>query len=161
MDDEISATRVVIQRARPADVTHLLELAQEYCLADHHEFDVEATRRALIPLLDSDRHGALWTIHTRDDDRPAGYACVTWGYSIEGGGPEALFDELYVRHRGLGIGSRAIQLVLDEVRRLGYSRIYLETEAHNADGRRLYERLGFTTEDSVWMSLDWRHDQNT
>lgn len=121
MDDEISATRVVIQRSRPADVTHLLALAQEYCLADHHEFDVEATRRALIPLLDSDRHGAIWTIHTRDDDRPAGYACVTWGYSIEGGGPEA----------------------------------------HNADGRRLYERLGFTTEDSVWMSLDWRHDQNT
>lgn len=114
-----------------------------------------------MPLLESDRHGALWTIHVDDDLRAEGYACVTWGYSIEAGGPEALFDELFVRRRGLGIGTRAMHLVLDEVRTSGYARIYLETETHNRDGRRLYERLGFVTEDSVWMSLDWRGDQRS
>ena len=31
-------------------------------------------------------------------------------------------------------------------------RIFLETEAPNDDARRLYERLGFEAEDSIWMA---------
>lgn len=103
----------------------------------------------------------MWIVHVDDHPRAEGYACVTWGYSIEAGGPEALFDELFVRRRRLGIGTRAMRLVLDEVRTSGYARIYLETETHNHDGRRLYERLGFVTEDSVWMGLDWRDGQKS
>lgn len=144
---------VSIRRAEPRDRDVVIELVAEYCLADQHVFDAAATERALGPLLADDRHGMLWTIHT---DRLEGYACVTWGYSLEAGGPEALFDELFVRSRGRGIGTRAMQLVLDDVRSRGFTRIYLETEGHNERGRRLYERLGFVAEDSVWMSLDWR-----
>lgn len=151
---------VSIRRAAAGDLPSLLLLIEEYCRADQHDFDVDATRRALGPLLVDDRFGVIWTIHT-DDAEAVGYACVTWGYSIEAGGPEALFDELFVRHAGRGIGTRAMQLVIDDVRSRGFARIYLETERHNENGRRLYERLGFTTEDSVWMSLDWRTDQNS
>lgn len=148
--------RVSVRRATIDDLPTLLELVAEYCAADGHAFDAHATQRALGPLLTDDRHGVVWTIHVDDNDQLEGYACVTWGYSIEAGGPEALFDELYVRQQGVGIGSRAMHIVVDEVRRRGPSRIYLETERHNERGRRLYERLGFATEDSVWMSLDWR-----
>lgn len=155
MGDENRVSHVTIRRAESSDLDALLDLVAEYCAVDRHSFDEAVVRSALGPLLADDRHGSVWLIDEAPRS-PVGYACVTWGYSIEAGGPEALFDELFVRPRGAGIGTRAMELVLDEVRRLGYARIYLETEAHNDRGRRLYERLGFVVEDSVWMSLDWR-----
>ncbi|MGA0801507.1 MAG: GNAT family N-acetyltransferase [Ilumatobacteraceae bacterium] len=156
MSDENRPSRVAIRRAEPTDLETLLVMVAEYCAADHHDYDIVTTRSALAPLLADDRHGSVWLIVDDSSSDPVGYACVTWGYSIEAGGPEALFDEIYVRQQGSGIGTVAMRLVLEEVRRLGYARIYLETETHNERGRRLYQRLGFITEDSVWMSLDWR-----
>ena len=35
----------------------------------------------------------------------------------------------------------------------GMRRIFLETEAINANARRLYERHGYEEEDSIWMAL--------
>ena len=153
--DEKRWLELTIRRATAPDLELVIDLVAEYCDADDHRFDEETVRSAVAPLLTDDRYGAIWLI-VEPSLSTVGYACVTWGYSIEAGGPEALFDELYVRHRGSGIGTRAMELVLEEVQRLGFARIYLETETHNERGRRLYERLGFITEDSIWMSLDWR-----
>ena len=36
----------------------------------------------------------------------------------------------------------------------GASRMFLETESHNQRARGFYTRLGFATEDSVWMSRE-------
>lgn len=156
MAAENPESRVTIRRANDSDLETLLDLIHEYCLADGHPVDRATARSALVPLLADDRFGAVWLVDTGPTQRGIGYACVTWGYSIEAGGPEALFDELYVRDQGQGIGTRVMELVLAEVRRRGFRRVYLESEAHNDRGRQLYERLGFVVEDSVWMSLDWR-----
>jgi putative acetyltransferase len=45
--------------------------------------------------------------------------------------------------RGLGLGKRLLQLCLEEARKLGYSRIYLETIEQMEAARGLYEHLGF------------------
>jgi ribosomal protein S18 acetylase RimI-like enzyme len=42
--------------------------------------------------------------------------------------------------------------VLADGRRRGLARIFLETEAPNERVRSLYERHGFVSDDSVWMS---------
>ncbi|MFZ4516684.1 MAG: GNAT family N-acetyltransferase, partial [Acidimicrobiia bacterium] len=59
-----------------------------------------------------------------------------------------------------GFGTQAMALMLAAVRDFGVARIYLETERPNAQARRLYERLGFVEEDSIWMSLDFRDGTN-
>ena len=140
---------VVVRRAEPSDLETLVELAAEYCAADGHEFVEAMVRDGFGPLLANDDHGTVWMIDDTD-----GYAVVTWGWSIEIGGFEVVFDELYVRTSGQGKGSAALQVVIDDCRRRGAKRIFLETERPNESARRLYARHGFTADDSVWMSLD-------
>ncbi len=45
--------------------------------------------------------------------------------------------------RGRGLGERMLRLCLDEARRLGYARCYLETLTGMDAAQRLYTRLGF------------------
>lgn len=79
---------------------------------------------------------------------------MTWGWSLESGGREALLDEIYVRGRGNGFGRVLLTHAMRAAARAGATRMLLETEAHNQRVRGFYASLGFTAEDSVWMSAD-------
>jgi ribosomal protein S18 acetylase RimI-like enzyme len=136
-----------VRRAVPDDLATLLVLVAEYCEADGHEFDAGVARAGLEPLLADDSLGVVWMIG--DDD---GYAVVTWGWSVEIGGLDVVLDEIYVRSRGRGKASAAMRVIEDDLRARGVKRIVLETERPNDAARRLYTRLGFTAEDSIWMS---------
>ncbi len=137
-----------LRRAREADLPLLLRLIVEFCQLDNHDYDESRVRTALEPLLRGDDHGVVWMI----GDPPNGYAVITWGYSLESGGEEALIDEIYLRARGEGSGSLALQAIIDDCRARGCKRMFLETESHNARVRRFYARAGFDSDDSVWMS---------
>ena len=102
MTDRVHDEDVSIRFGTASDLVELMPLVAEYCQIEGRSFDQDSTRRALLPLLTDDRHGSVWIVEY--EGTAAGYACVTWGYSLEAGGPEALFDELYVRHRGVGMG---------------------------------------------------------
>jgi GNAT superfamily N-acetyltransferase len=137
-----------IERATLADLERLLELIREFYLIDHHAYDEKRLRASLPALLDSDDLGVVWKL-----DSPAeGYAVVTWGYSLESGGREALIDEIYVRTRGAGLGVKLLSHILDDCRYRGIVRMFLETESHNARVRSFYGRAGFAVDDSIWMS---------
>lgn len=140
-----------MRRATPDDLPLLVALARRYCEMDHHVFDEPTVRAGMSGLLGSDRYGVVWMI---GDPDPVGYAVVTWGWSVEGGGPEALLDEIYVEQRGAGLGTAAVEWIIADCVRRGMRRIFLETEAHNDGARRLYTRMGFAVEDSVWMSRE-------
>lgn len=139
-------TGVLIRRAAPEDLGALLGLVREFYLVDGHDYDHDALVRALGPLLDGDEHGGVWLFDT-------GYAVLTWGYSLESGGRDALLDEFYVRDRGRGTGSAVLAELADVARAAGASRVFLETERPNHAARRFYRRSGFTEEDSTWLSL--------
>ncbi|GAA2674780.1 MULTISPECIES: GNAT family N-acetyltransferase [Actinosynnema] len=139
-------TGVLIRRAAPEDLGALLELVREFYLVDGHDYDRDALARALGPLLSGDEHGGAWLFDT-------GYAVLTWGYSLESGGREALLDEFYVRDRGRGTGSAVLAELVGVARDAGASRVFLETERPNGAARRFYRRNGFTQEDSTWLSL--------
>ena len=106
-------------------------------------------RAAFAPLLADDTHGVVWVT-----DRPESYAVLTWGWSIEAGGPEAVLDEIFVSERGGGHGSALIEHLVADAEERGLARIFLETESHNDRARRFYERHGFVVDDSIWMSRD-------
>ena len=141
----------VIRRAAPADEDFLLVLIGEFCEIDRHPFDRERVLRGLRPLLAGDQFGQVWLIEPAAGPA-AGYAVVTWSWSLESGGRDCILDELYVRDRGQGLGARAMAEIMPAARAAGASAMFLETEAHNTRVRSFYERCGFTAEDSVWMA---------
>lgn len=134
-----------IRRAGRADFPVLDELVREFYSVDGHAYDETRISCAFGPLLDGDEFGQVWLFDT-------GYAVVTWGYSIESGGRDALLDEFYVRNRGQGIGGLAVEAVHGKCVERGVTRMFLETERANGRAREFYTRHGFVIEDSVWLS---------
>jgi ribosomal protein S18 acetylase RimI-like enzyme len=138
---------VEIRRAAPADLDRLVELHAAFCVLDAHPFSAARARAAFGPLLTDDQHGVVWIT-----ERPDAYAVLTWGWSIEAGGAEAVLDEIYVSDRGAGAGSMLIEHLISDAEHRGLARVFLETELHNERVRGFYARHGFESDDSVWMS---------
>lgn len=141
---------IEVRRAGRSDLATLVELHREFCRVDGHPFSMTRARAAFGPLLDDDRHGVVWII-----DHPGAYAVLTWGWSIEAGGSEAVLDEIFATERGAGAGSALVDHVLRDAERRGVARVFLETELANDRVRAFYERHGFRADDSVWMSVDF------
>ena len=125
----------------------MLTLVSEFCVTDQHTFDPDRVTRALVPLLEDDAHGVVYLA-----DNEQGYVVITWGYSLESGGREALIDEIYLRRRGEGRGGKVMDALFVEMAARGVVKMFLETETHNHRARRFYARQGFVEDDSIWMS---------
>ena len=136
---------VTIRRASTSDLPNILPLVREFYAVDGHEYDEDRLTAALGPLLADDRYGQVWLFDT-------GYAVLTWGYSLESGGRDALLDEFFVRNRGGGVGGRVVDALVAACREAGVHKVFLETEAPNDAARRFYRRHGFEAESSTWMS---------
>ena len=138
---------IVLRRARIEHLPLMLTLVSEFCVTDQHTFDPDRVTRALVPLLEDDAHGVVYLV-----DNERGYVVITWGYSLESGGREALIDEIYLRRRGEGRGSKVMDALFDDMAARGVVKMFLETETHNHRARRFYARQGFDEDDSIWMS---------
>jgi ribosomal protein S18 acetylase RimI-like enzyme len=132
-----------------ADLELLMTLSAEFNEIDRHPHDPARVRTAMEALLTSDDLGVVYLL-----GEGLGYALVTWGYSIESGGRDALLDEIYVRERGTGRGGQLLDDVLSDLAARGLPRVFLETEAHSEAVRRFYTLHGFETEASIWMARD-------
>ena len=140
----------MIRRAQLDDLDLLAGLSAEFNEVDGHAHDEARVRAALTPLLRDDNLGIVYLF----GEPPDGYAVVTWGYSIESGGRDALLDEIYVRTQGEGLGGAAFEEILADLRQRGLTRMFLETEKPNSKVRRFYNRHGFKEDDSIWMSRE-------
>jgi GNAT superfamily N-acetyltransferase len=145
----VGSRRRTVRRGTTRDLGSLLPLVREFCAADGHDFDEEVVLAGLAPLLEDGAAGEVWVVE--DDSGLGGYGVVTWGWSLESGGRDALLDELYVRERGRGAGAALLDAILVAARAGGASRMFLETEEGNTGARRFYARAGFDVEESVWM----------
>ena len=133
-----------------ADIQHLpllLTLVEAFCALDQHPYEPARIESALRPLLEHDDFGVVYLVN---DDQ--GYVVITWGYSLESGGREALVDEIYLCQRGLGVGTQVMQALFEDLRGRSIVKMFLETERHNARARTFYARQGFEADDSIWMS---------
>ncbi len=149
----------LLQRATAADHDLLMTLIEEFCAVDQHVFDPERVSRTLGPILEHDLYGVVYLLLAPEQaaagEYPViGYAVLSWGYSLESGGREALIDEIYLRRRGEGIGSAIMEQIFEAMRAEGIVKMFLETETHNDRARRFYARSGFEQDDSIWMSRD-------
>ncbi len=145
----------VIRRAGPGDEDDVLQMAREFSELHPHPFDADRVLAAVRPLLADDGLGQIWLVVDPEGVHvPGGYAVLTWGWSLESGGREALLDEFYLRGRGQGLGTKALADVIKEAQAAGAATVVLETEAHNQRSRVFFGKAGFALEDSVWMSLE-------
>lgn len=152
-DERAGGDRWLVRPAAGEDLPRLVELAEAYCREDGTPWDGARRTSALAGLLADNPWGLVLVAERSTVAAVVGYLVMTWGYSVESGGLDALLDEVHVEaeHRGWGIGSALVDEAVVRARAAGASRINLETEADNERARALYRRLGWVADDSIWM----------
>ena len=137
--------------ANTSDTETLLELIQEFYEVEHLPFD-DNTVRALAKILKDDSLGRIWLI--QDGNEAIGYVVLTFGYSLEFRGRDALVDELYIResYRRQGVGTNALQFVEDVCVSLGIEALHLEVDRKNTTAQGLYRKVGFADHDRYLMT---------
>jgi ribosomal protein S18 acetylase RimI-like enzyme len=130
-----------------ADVERLLPHAQDFWEFEKLPFEAARVRRVLAGLLSNPTQGRV--LLAERGDEILGYLVLTFGYSLEHGGRDALVDELYVRasERGSGLGSRLLEAAFELCRHEGIERAHLEVDNTNPRAEALYHRAGFVGND--------------
>jgi GNAT superfamily N-acetyltransferase len=125
---------------------------RQFYAIDQYPFEEHAARTALEQLLREHTLGRIWLITAEDE--AIGYIVVTFGYSLEYHGRDAFIDELFVvaSHRNRGVGTKAMQFVLDQCLDLGIHALHLEVERSNVAGQALYQNAGFEDHDRYLMT---------
>lgn len=142
---------LAIRQANSADQEAVLALLRIYCKEASTPLTDEHLLAGLTPLLSENQHGVVLVA---EEEEIIGYSILTWGWGIESGGMEALVDEMLIHpsRRGEGIGERLLQATLEQAKHAGVKVVFLETESDNPRSRKLYSKLGFEEETSIWMS---------
>lgn len=132
----------------PDHLEKLLSLVTSF----HEEAGINSTdevRRAGVgPLLGGIPHGCAYLIGP--PRAPIGYIVITFGWSVEFGGLDAIIDELFIRPgvRGRGIASEALIALPRALAGAGLRAIHLEVDKTNAQALKLYRRAGFSVREN-------------
>jgi ribosomal protein S18 acetylase RimI-like enzyme len=142
------------RRASRTDLETLLSFARAFYAHERIAFDEAKARTAFNLLLADPRLGRVWLILA--DGAPVGYSVLTFGFSIEYGGRDAILDEVYIQesYRRGGAGSQALRLAEDTCRELGIHALHLEVERSNTAAQKLYRAHGFVDHDRYFMTRD-------
>ncbi len=138
--------------AREDDVETLLPLMRGLYEHDGDEFNAVTHRAALMGLLAHPERGQVWLVE--DDGAAVGYAVLTFGYSLEYRGRDALVDELFLAesHRGRGLGMQTLAFLEAECRRQGIAALHLEVARGNTRAQAVYRAAGFFSHDRILMT---------
>jgi ribosomal protein S18 acetylase RimI-like enzyme len=144
---------VSITLAGPENLASLCVL----CKAFHAEMGIELSdeerRTALTPLLEGTPYGAAYLMGP--PRAPIGYIVVTFGWSVEFGGLDAIIDELYVRPgvRGKGIAKETLIALPRALTQGGLRAVHLEVDREDTRAITLYRRAGFAPRETyMFMS---------
>jgi len=135
------------------DVDTLIVMMRDLYAHDGLALLDEATaRRALLGVIGDDTLGRAFMILLANE--VAGYAVLTFGYSLEFHGRDAFVDEIYLRaeYRGLGIGKRALQFLTEVCAAEGVKALHLEVERGNTSAQTVYRKFGFEDHDRYLMT---------
>ncbi|SFD43755.1 GNAT family N-acetyltransferase [Roseivivax sediminis] len=139
--------------AGPEDAPKLLPMVAAFHAESGFDTDADHQESAIAPLLEGSPHGAVWLIGPRK--APVGYIVVTFGWSVEFGGLDAIIDEVYVRAavRGRGMGSDALEGIAKALREAGVRALHLEADRSDTQLHSFYARARFKPrEDYMYMT---------
>lgn len=138
---------------RPADLTRaadraaVAELLAEYAAALGSSLAEPA--EIVVRRLVDDGRALVWLAW--DSDRPCGLAVCFRLFSTFTARPTLNIHDLAVAgsHRGRGVGTQLIAVIVQAATTLGCSKVTLEVRSDNPAAERLYRRLGFVDPDGV------------
>ena len=141
-----------VRPARPEDVSAIFEMVRAFYAEERYAFALDEARASLVRLLGEPALGRVYVL--QDEGVTAGYAILTFGYSLEYGGRDAFLDELFVRpeSRGRGLGGAALAVLEDVCRTHGVRSLHLEVERSKTRTQALYERAGFKSNDRTLLT---------
>jgi GNAT superfamily N-acetyltransferase len=148
----MNRSEIRFQLAGMPDIEALLAMMLEFYAHEELRFEETAARQALEGILKNDSVGRVFLILANHD--VAGYAVLTFGYSLEFLGRDAFVDELFLHEqfRGQGIGGRALEFLASVCRENGIKALHLEVERKNAAAQRAYQKFGFADHDRYLMT---------
>jgi GNAT superfamily N-acetyltransferase len=129
--------------AEPADADALVEMMRDFNAHERIAFDESEVRAVLTQLFANDSYGLACLILLGAE--VAGYVVITFGFSIEFRGRDALIDELFVKDefRGRGLGAAALRHAEGVCRERGIRALHLEVDRGNTRAQSVYARAGF------------------
>ncbi|HEU0177426.1 MAG TPA: GNAT family N-acetyltransferase [Blastocatellia bacterium] len=138
--------------ATPNDIETLIAMMRELYAHEGLAFDKAVARRALLGVIGDETFGRVFLILSADE--VAGYAALTFGYSLEFHGRDAFVDELYLRdeYRGQGFGKRALRFLTEVCAAEGVNALHLEVERANTSAQAVYRKFGFEDHDRYLMT---------
>ena len=133
----------VLSRVGPAEIDAILPLMQEFYAIEHLPYDEQVARHALLQLWSDPTLGHAYLFEFAG--AVAGYAVLTFGFSLKFRGRDALVDELYVRerYRGQGLGSACLSQIEEVCRGEGVQAVHLEVDHVNTRAQQLYHNAGY------------------
>ncbi|MFP7571464.1 GNAT family N-acetyltransferase [Marivita sp. S2033] len=137
--------------ANAEDLAKLLPLVAAFHEHEGFETTADHQRDAILPLLEGSPHGAIWLIGPRR--APVGYVVVSFGWSVEFGGMDAMVDELYIRSavRKRGMGGEALDGLAKALREGGIRALHLEARRDDDTLNRFYARARFKARDDFTL----------
>ena len=138
--------------ANHSDVDFLLVLMKEFYAVEHLNFDEGVARQGLQQIISNSFYGLVYLISIEGE--VIGYVVLTFGFSLESHGRDALVDELYLReiHRGKGIGKASLRFVEEICRREGIKALHLEVERVNTRAQAVYRQAGYLDHDRYLLT---------
>jgi GNAT superfamily N-acetyltransferase len=143
----------VFKPATSDDVETLIVMMRDLYAHDGlAPLDEAGARRALLGVIGDDTFGRVFLILLATE--VAGYAVLTFGYSLEFHGRDAFVDEIYLRaeYRGLGIGKLTLQFLTEVCAAEGVNALHLEVERENISAQTVYRKFGFEDQDRYLMT---------
>lgn len=134
------------------EIDTLLSMMKNFYAIDNYEYNAEIGKKTALELIENKQLGRLYIIKENLDY--VGYIALTFGFSFEYNGRDALIDELYIEEnwRNKGIGKLAIEFIVQQTKQLGVNVIHLEVEQHNKSAYELYRKSGFKENDRILMT---------
>jgi ribosomal protein S18 acetylase RimI-like enzyme len=147
---------VTFKPAAQGDADLLVVFMRALYAHEQIAFDEQVARNGLAQLFADESLGRVWLIEV--DSAAAGYVVLTYGFSLEFHGRDALIDELFVSEewRGRGVGLRALEFVAAFCRAQGIDAVHLAVDHANARALSFYQRFGFEAHERYIMTR-WLH----
>src|SRR5436853_442943 len=138
--------------ANDTDVDTILTFMRQFYAIDQYPFDEQIAFTSVADIVRDASLGRVWLLYNRD--KAVGYLVITFGYSLEYHGRDAFIDEIFVTttYRNQGVGTKAIEFVLEMCPELGIHALHLEVERTNTAGQALYRKFGFENHDRYLMT---------
>lgn len=143
---------ITFKTANNSDRNLLLTLTKEFYQIEHLTYNVEVLNKCFDEIFTNDSLATIWIIYAKQE--PAGYLVLTFGYSLEFKGRDALIDEFYIRetYQGQGIGKQTLEFVQTTCQSLGIKAVHLEVSQENTRAKSIYQKAGFVEHDRYLMT---------